>query len=147
MPNLGNKPVAARKVAGIPNDELPLVWHLQEAVRVVLDLGVHSQLRNETSGQRDDLKGIRHAERMSTLEGCEVEHKTFVTVKQTFNSPTVINCLQSLPTQTRLVKEGQALRDSTPRLPSALGRALCTTAASAPPLPKKACKDSCNSSQ
>lgn len=83
--------------------------------------------------------------RTFTPEDCEMEHNTFVTVKQTFNSPTVINCLQSLLTQTCLVKEGQTLRGSSQRLPSALGRALCPTAASAPPLPKKACKDSCNS--
>lgn len=64
MPNLGNKPVAARKVAGIPNEDLPLVGHLQVALITQQHWGGHLELRNETSGQRDEPRTIRDTERM-----------------------------------------------------------------------------------
>lgn len=67
MANLGNEPVAARKVSFIGDDELLLVWLLQVALIAVHDLGVHLQLRNQTSGQRDDPKGIRDTERTENI--------------------------------------------------------------------------------
>lgn len=67
MPNLGNKPVAARNGAVIHNDELPLVLLLQVALIVAQDVGVRFQLRNDASGERDDPKGIRDTERIENV--------------------------------------------------------------------------------